>query len=190
MRIYIRNAEKDTDIQVGTSSDAIFDHDIKETEVEKIKNKTVELIEKFGNIPVSIVCSPFKRSIRTGEVMRDYIKEKYDFETKLYVDNNLSKYISRSNVKKNDIPVKAESYKNMQDRIRKHNEQFLLLDCKKDSYWFVTHGKVIGKLCSINRFFFPIIPNLGTIIFKSTRGTKNEAQSYINNRLVRLSLNI
>jgi len=149
MIIFIRHTDDD-------GSNPIYSHDPKVTKkgLKKAKEIAFRLIEQYG-CPDIIFCSPFRRTIQTSKIM----KKMCDNYTKIYVDNNLSRYFCKREKKnpqvdpgtqKYDAPI-YESWKDFEDRINKHLRMLKKGEFAKtdEVIWCITHALVYKHVAKV-----------------------------------------
>lgn len=149
MIIFIRHADDD-------GSDPIYSHDPKITRrgLKKAKDIAFQLIERYG-CPDIIFCSPFRRTIQTSKSM----KKLCDDYTKIYVDNNLSRYFCKREkanpqvdpgTQKYDAPI-YESWNDFEDRINKHLRMLKKEDFaeREEVVWCITHALVYKHVAKV-----------------------------------------
>lgn len=139
-----------------------YSHDPKITKQgnKKAQKMALELIERYG-CPDIIFCSPFRRTIQTSKSM----KKLCNSHTKIYVDNNLSRYFCSREKKdpqvdpgtsKYSCPI-YESWSDFENRIEDHlkmlkKEEFAKRD---EVVWCITHALVYKHVAKVYGITIP-----------------------------------
>lgn len=147
VRIYIRHAPK----EYSNGKSETFKHDppITEDGREAAKVLARNLIKHYG-VPVYIVCSPYRRTRETAEAMLSVLPT----AVPCVCDVLLSEYLGNHADVNLDItpetaeyqPPHPETFRQFEERIRRHCVYLDFIDEVSQSVWFITHGIAVTQV--------------------------------------------
>ena len=149
MRLYIRHAEK----EYNNGHSILLKHDPGLTELGRLQaEETCKLLLKLLGRPHVIVCSPYKRARETAIIMAaiigNDIEIKCDIRLAEYVGNHKDRGLDVDDDTRSYNPPYPESFYQMDDRVRRHNDDMAELDESNRIVWFITHGIIVNRLAN------------------------------------------
>lgn len=181
--VWIRHAEKQYDNHKGPVGCKQHDSPIQinEAELERIKCRTLNLIDSYG-IPDTIIYSPFLRARQTMDKMYSTIRTLSDKDIKFKCDINIGEYLGFQKPKNGLADVEAttsiyypskkvylgESIEELKTRVYNHLSN---IKEKTGIIWVITHGFVIKHISETLNDMFD--ENIKGIIAIGTLGSMN-----------------
>jgi broad specificity phosphatase PhoE len=151
MHVFIRHG-RDKESKYGN------DGDITREAKKEIREKTEELIQKYG-MPDIVYYSPYYRAYQTMKQMKEVIREMDNTEnrTKFIVDPKLGRFVTskerrRDKVRRTTLAKGAiidETISEFHDRIKS-----LIPNNNNLKVWYITHAVILVQLAKIKKIPF------------------------------------